>query len=65
MKLLPPSEFEKPKATAGGILPEVKSAADEILALKLENQRLRYYITCINLQNLCLTIRLLRLVRVD
>ena len=42
MKLLPPSEFEKPKATAGGVLPEVKSAADEILALKLENQRLRY-----------------------
>ena len=42
LKLLPPSEFEKPKATAGGVLPEVKSAADEILALKLENQRLRY-----------------------
>ena len=41
MTLLPPSEFEKPKGAAGGVWPEVKRAIDEILALKLENQRLR------------------------
>lgn len=43
IKLLPPSEFEKPKKKAENDSSwlELKKAADEILALRTENQKLR------------------------
>ncbi|XP_025112648.1 coiled-coil alpha-helical rod protein 1-like [Pomacea canaliculata] len=52
IKLLPPSEFEKPKKKAENDSSwlELKKAADEILALRTENQKLRDQQQVANLQ---------------
>ncbi|KAK7496964.1 hypothetical protein BaRGS_00011700 [Batillaria attramentaria] len=42
LQLLPPSEFEKPKGMSQEPCQDWKKSSEEILALKLENQRLRY-----------------------